>query len=125
MSSGMHRGFLVIQQDSGAIVGVINLGHIVRGPLQSAFVGYYAFVPHTGQGFMHEGLRLVMRHAFLKLKLHRLEANVQPGNCASISLVRACGFVQEGFSRRYLKVSGRWRDHQRWAILAEVAKRLF
>jgi hypothetical protein len=30
-----------------------------------------------------------------------------------------CGFVREGFSRRYLKVCGRWADHERWAILAE------
>jgi ribosomal-protein-alanine N-acetyltransferase len=67
---------------------------------------------------MCNGLRAVVRHAFAKLKLHRLEANIQPTNVASIALVQACGFTKEGYSPRYLKIGGRWRDHERWAILA-------
>jgi ribosomal-protein-alanine N-acetyltransferase len=68
---------------------------------------------------MSEAIRLILRYAFNDLKLHRLEANIQPGNVASIALVRRAGFVLEGYSRRYLKISGRWRDHERWAILIE------
>jgi ribosomal-protein-alanine N-acetyltransferase len=68
---------------------------------------------------MREGMQLVLKHAFRKLKLHRLEANIQPGNQASIRLARSCGFVPEGLSRRYLQVAGKWRDHERRAILAE------
>ena len=60
-----------------------------------------------------------MRHAFRRLKLHRLEANIQPTNAPSIGLARACGFAREGYSPRYLKIGGRWRDHERWAILAD------
>jgi ribosomal-protein-alanine N-acetyltransferase len=70
------------------------------------------------QGFMREGLRAVTRHAFNRLGLHRLEASIQPGNAASIALARSCGFAKEGYSPRYLKLGGRWRDHERWAILA-------
>jgi len=98
------------------------LNNIIRGAFQNAFVGYYAFVPYTGQGYMSEGMSLALTHAFRKLKLHRLEANVQPGNDASLALVRRCGFTLEGFSRRYLKVHRQWRDHERWAILAENFK---
>lgn len=61
----------------------------------------------------------MLRYAFLELKLHRLEANIQPENVASIALVRRAGFVREGYSRRYLKICGRWRDHERWALIAE------
>jgi len=68
---------------------------------------------------MTEGLQLVLRHAFRRLKLHRLEANIQPANTASIRLVRSLGFRKEGFSPRYLKIGGRWRDHERWALLVE------
>ena len=68
---------------------------------------------------MTEALKLVLRYAFKDLKLHRLEANIQPGNMASVALVKRAGFVREGYSRRYLKICGRWRDHERWAILAE------
>jgi ribosomal-protein-alanine N-acetyltransferase len=70
---------------------------------------------------MTEGMRLVIGRAFGTLRLHRLEANIQPANAASIALVRRLGFRKEGLSRRYLKIGGRWRDHERWAILAEEA----
>jgi len=119
MVSDSHRGFLVVLRESGDLVGAIHLNHIIPGALQGAFLGYYAFTPHAGQGLMREGMRLVLKHAFQKLKLHRLEANIQPGNLASIALARSCGFLREGFSRRYLKVGRRWMDHERWAILAE------
>jgi ribosomal-protein-alanine N-acetyltransferase len=125
MVSDSHRGFLVILRESGDLVGAINLNNIIHGSLQGAFLGYYAFVPHAGQGLMREGMLLVLKLAFQKLKLHRLEANIQPGNPASIALVRSCGFVREGFSRRYLKVCGHWKDHERWAILAEDMNRAF
>jgi len=51
------------------------------------------------------------------LRLHRLEANIQPENVASIALARTCGFNKEGYSPAYLKIGGRWRDHERWAIV--------
>lgn len=109
---------LVRRSDSGALVGFINTSNIIRGSFQSAFLGYYVFSGHERQGLMQAGLRLAVRAAFKELKLHRLEANIQPGNHASIALARSCGFAKEGFSPRYLKIAGRWRDHERWAILA-------
>ncbi len=114
-----HWGFLVCRRDTGALVGVINVSNAVRGSFHSAYLGYYAFSGHDRQGLMREGLKAVVRHAFGTLKLHRLEANIQPGNVASIALARACGFSKEGFSPKYLKIGGRWRDHERWAIVAE------
>jgi ribosomal-protein-alanine N-acetyltransferase len=118
-STGCHHGFLIIHCDSGDIAGVININDIIRGAFQSASLGYYAFEPHASRGLMYEGMLLVLKYAFRKLKLHRIEANIQPDNRASIALVRKCGFVREGFSRRMLKVQGRWRDHERWTLLAE------
>jgi len=121
VSTEAHRAFLVIDDETGSMVGIININNIIRGNFQSAFLGYYAFSPYLGQGLMTQGLKLVLRFAFRKLKLHRLEANIQPHNQASISLVRKCGFVREGCSVRYLKVCGRWRDHERWATRAETS----
>ena len=111
---------LVRRREDGAIVGFFNISQIIRGPLQSAFLGYGGVAAHAGQGYMTEGMELVLERAFTELALHRLEANIQPGNAASIALARRCGFVREGFSERYLKVGGRWRDHERWAIRAEL-----
>ena len=112
----MQVAYLVRLRESGELVGVVSVSEIVRGNFHSAYLGYYAFDPHHGQRLMAEGLRLVMDHAFRRLKLHRLEANLQPGNRASRALVRGLGFRREGYSRRYLKIAGRWRDHERWAI---------
>jgi [ribosomal protein S5]-alanine N-acetyltransferase len=114
-----HVGFLVCRCEDDAIVGVFNLSEIVRGLFQSAYLGYYAFSPHAGAGYMAEGLRLTLGAAFGTLKLHRVEANIQPSNLRSLALARDAGFVREGFSRRYVRIAGRWRDHVRMAILAE------
>jgi ribosomal-protein-alanine N-acetyltransferase len=109
----------VCRIEDGAIAGFININEIVRGLFQSAFLGYAAVAAYAGQGYMREGLEVVMARAFTELGLHRLEANIQPGNQASIALVRGAGFVREGYSERYLKIGGRWRDHERWAIRVE------
>ncbi len=110
---------LVCRNDGGDLVGVANLSQIFRGPFRNAYLGYYAFAPHDGQGLMKEGLELTIRHAFGPLKLHRIQANVQPGNERSIALLRVIGFTEEGYARRYLKVGGRWRDHLMFALLAD------
>ena len=114
-----HVGLLVCRREDNAIVGVINIGEIVRGLFKSAYLGYYAFAPHTGVGYMSEGLELALAMAFRTLKLHRVEANVQPTNVQSLKLVRRAGFVREGYSRRYVRIAGRWRDHVRMALLLE------
>ena len=116
-----HVGFLVCRARTRELVGVINVSEIVRGVFRSAYLGYYAFVPHARQGLMTEALALTVQRAFRHLGLHRLEANIQPGNVASCRLVRRLGFRREGYSPRYLKIGGRWRDHERWAILADEA----
>ena len=111
-----NRAFLVRLRTTQQIVGVVNLTQVVMGVFCSGYLGYYAFAGHEHQGLMREGLKAVARHAFTALKLHRLEANIQPDNVASIALVRSCGFQREGYSPRYLKIGGRWRDHERWAL---------
>ena len=110
---------LVCRLDDGAIVGFFNLSQIARRSMQSAYLGYAAGVTYAGRGYMREGIGLVLRRAFQTLKLHRVEANIQPGNAPSIALAQGAGFHREGFSPRYLKIGGRWRDHERWALLAE------
>ncbi len=66
---------------------------------------------------MAEGVGLVVRYAFEELRLHRLEAQIQPENRASLALVRRVGFRYEGYSPELLFIDGAWRDHERWAIV--------
>ena len=114
-----YEPMLLTRAEDGAILGFFNIGEIVRGQLQSAYLGYGAVAAHAGRGYMGEGMKLVLARAFDQLELHRLEANIQPENHRSIALARRAGFVREGFSERYLQVGGQWRDHERWAIRAE------
>jgi ribosomal-protein-alanine N-acetyltransferase len=104
---------------SGEIVGIFTISQIVRGYFQSAYLGYYASARHAGKGLMGESMLLVLDHAFGPLALHRLEANIQPGNAPSVALARGAGFRLEGYSPRYLQIGGRWRDHERYAITAD------
>ncbi len=118
MAVPTHCALLVCLRDGGDMVGVVNITNIIRGLFQSAYVGYFVFEGFERQGLMREALSAAVQHAFKKMKLHRLEANIQPGNTASIALAQACGFSKEGFSPRYLKIRGQWKDHERWAIVA-------
>lgn len=111
--------YLAHRRDDDAIVGFLNISEIIRGKLQSAFLGYGGVARFAGRGYMSEAMELLLREAFTRLSLHRVEANIQPENVASLALAERCGFRFEGFSPRYLKVGGRWRDHERWAITKE------
>jgi [ribosomal protein S5]-alanine N-acetyltransferase len=112
-------GLLICRRDDDGIVGSVNVSQIVRGGFNSAYMGYQVFAPFANQGYMTEAMPLVLQYVFTKLKLHRVEANVQPTNGPSIALVRRAGFRREGYSPRYLKIAGRWRDHERWAMTIE------
>jgi ribosomal-protein-alanine N-acetyltransferase len=113
-------GFLLFLRTEDELVGMCNLSQIFRGNLKSAYVGFGAIKGYGGKGYMREGVGLVISRAFGELRLHRLEANIQPGNERSKRLVRSLGFTKEGYSERYLKIGGRWRDHERWAIRTET-----
>jgi ribosomal-protein-alanine N-acetyltransferase len=113
-------GFLVCEVEGGGIAGFININNIVEGGFQCGALGYGAFAHAAGRGLMREGMNLVVGHAFGPMRLHRLEINVQPGNAPSIALARACGFRLEGFSPDMIYIDGAWRDHERWAITAEM-----
>lgn len=99
------------------ILGVVNVTQIVRGVFQNAFLSYYVTNFGYRQKIMTQGLQLAMDKCFNELKLHRLEANIQPDNYSSIKLIERVGFALEGYSKDYLFINGKWRDHKRYALL--------
>ncbi|MFB7172327.1 GNAT family N-acetyltransferase [Streptomyces sp. NPDC056254] len=121
-----RAGFLVCELATGALAGFVNVNNIVRGAFQCGALGYGAFAHAARRGLLREALGLVLDHAFAPagdgLGLHRLEANVQPANTASIALVRGAGFRLEGLSPDFLRVDGAWRDHERWAVTAGMPR---
>jgi ribosomal-protein-alanine N-acetyltransferase len=121
--SPSHVSYWVLTEVN-ELAGVFNINEIVRGSFRSGYLGYFAFAPHHGRGYMTAGIQGVVSRAFRQLGLHRLEANIQPENDRSRRLVQRLGFRLEGFSPRYLKIAGKWRDHERWAITAEEWTRI-
>jgi ribosomal-protein-alanine N-acetyltransferase len=122
VADGRTIGFFVRRASDLRLAAVINLNEPVMAAFHSAYLSYYADAACARQGYVSEGLALVIDEAFRQRDFHRLEANVQPGNERSLALVRRLGFRREGFSPRYLQVDGAWRDHERWAILADEWK---
>lgn len=115
---GSNLGYVIRVRETGAAADMVNINSVIRGRYQGASLGYAAFAPSAGRGYISEGLTIALRHAFADLRLHRLEANIQPGNKASLAVVERLGFRYEGLSPDYLYIDGAWRDHERWAITA-------
>lgn len=111
--------YLICDRMDDEIVGFVNLNNIIRGNLQQAFIGYAGMAGHERQGHTTAGVELALRAAFTVTRLHRVEANIQPGNIASRRLAIRAGFRLEGYSPAYLRVDGVWEDHERWAILSD------
>lgn len=119
-----YASFIIFRARDNAVAGMINLSQIFYGPFCNAYLGYGLGTGFTGEGLMAEAVALLLKHAFTDLKLHRVEANVQPENLPSIAVLKRNGFSKEGYSKKYLKIGGKWRDHERWAIVKEDWKPL-
>ncbi len=129
--SPTRRTLMVLADDPAGghgLVGRVNVSTIVRGTFQSGSLGYDAYDPYAGRGLFREGLRLVVDLCFAPerdggLGLHRVEANVQPGNVRSALVLRSLGFRHEGETPRMLRLQGpdglAWRDHERYAVTTE------
>lgn len=111
--------FLLFAAESDRLMGGLTLSNVRRGVTQSAMLGYWLGAPFVGAGHMTAAVRAVLPHAFEQLRLHRVEAAVQPSNGRSADVLRRAAFVEEGLARRYLKINGTWQDHLLFAILAE------
>ncbi len=109
--------FLIFDQTSDEMVGGITLGGVRRGVSQSGTLGYWMGAPHAGKGRMTRAVAATVEFAFVKLRLHRVEAACIPDNAPSIALLERNGFQREGFARGYLKIDGAWRDHVLFALV--------
>jgi [ribosomal protein S5]-alanine N-acetyltransferase len=109
--------FLIFDQTSDELVGGITLGGIRRGVSQSGTLGYWMGAPHAGKGRMTRAVAAAVEFAFVKLRLHRVEAACIPDNSPSIALLERNGFRREGYARGYLKIDGAWRDHVLFALV--------
>jgi len=111
--------FFIFRKEDNALLGGCTLSHVQRGVQQSAILGYWAGEPHAGKGFVTAAVKVIIPFAFDDLQLHRLQAVCVTDNERSKSVLRKCGFHEEGIARGLLQINGCWRDHQVFAILRD------
>ncbi|WLD94550.1 GNAT family N-acetyltransferase [Alkalihalobacillus sp. AL-G] len=121
MEKDLYYDFGVYQCETNKLIGLIHLSGVVRGPLQSAWLGYYLDKNHNGKGYMTEAVKLIVSYAFEQLNLHRIEAGVMPHNVGSIKVLEKAGFLKEGIARKNVKINGKWEDHQTLAIINGIS----
>jgi ribosomal-protein-alanine N-acetyltransferase len=109
--------FFLMRRSDHRLMGGLTLSNIRRGVTQSCALGYWIGQPFAGQGYMTEAVKCATRFAFSTLGLHRIEAATLPANEPSRRLLLRCGFCEEGYARRYLKINGAWQDHVLFALL--------
>jgi len=109
--------FFVFSGGDDQLVGGITYSNIRRGVTQSASAGYWVGRRFARQGVMSAAICLTLDWAFGEMGLHRVEAACLPENIPSADLLLKCGFTEEGYARRYLRINGRWQDHRLFAIL--------
>jgi ribosomal-protein-alanine N-acetyltransferase len=120
LDSGSGVRFWIFKKEDAAfqrVIGDFAFSNIVRGAFQSCHLGYKIDEQELNSGFMTEALRKGIAFAFDDLALHRIEANIMPRNKRSIRVVEKLGFVNEGLSRKYLKINGVWEDHLHFVLL--------
>lgn len=100
------------QKYDGRIIGTATLSHLDEQN-RRAEVGYALNRQFWGRGFVNEALTALFDFAFAELNLHRIEADVDPQNAASIRVLERLGFQKEGHLR------------ERWIVGGEIQDALF
>ncbi len=109
--------FLVFLKDQDwFVIGTVNFFNIIRGGFQACYLGFQIDEAHQGKGLMFESLTLGIHHVFAELNLHRVMANVRPGNTSAVRLLRKLGFEFEGHAKAYLRVAGKWVAYDNTAL---------
>lgn len=111
--------FGIFLKDTDELIGIVTLSEVLRGALQSCYIGYMLDEQQNGKGYMTESVKLAVDFAFRELELHRIEAGVMPHNLGSIKVLEKAGFHKEGIAVKNVKINGKWEDHQILAIVAE------
>lgn len=109
--------FIIRRKEDNALIGVITLDNIRRGPSQAGTIGYWLGEEFTGLGFMGEALSKVVTYAFTSLDISRIEAATLKNNKPSRKLLENSGFRYEGVAQSYLQIDGRWQPHVLYANL--------
>lgn len=111
----------VVRRSDRRFIGSCALFHF-NGHNHCAEVGYALGRDHWGHGFNYEALVAVLDYAFFTLNLHRIEAELDPRNAASIRTLERLGFVREGVLRERCIVGSEISDSLMMGLIASEWK---
>jgi RimJ/RimL family protein N-acetyltransferase len=98
------------------LIGSVTLFHL-EFEHHRAEIGYALGREFWGQGYMGETLTAVINYAFDVLEFHRIEADVDPRNAASVRTLERLGFQREGYLRERWQVNGEIQDAYFYGLL--------
>lgn len=101
---------------SAPIIGTIGYWRIVKDH-HRAEIGYMLNHGYWNKGFITEAMQTVIDYGFAKMKLHTIEANINPHNLASRRVLEKQGFQQEGFYRENYYFNGKYLDTAVFSLL--------
>lgn len=116
-NGNLIRLWIFKKEDLSKTIGNISFSNIIRGHFLSCHLGYKLDADELNQGYTTEAIEKCIDIIFDEYKLHRIEANIMPRNSASIRVTEKLGFIKEGFSRKYIKINGKWQDHIHMVLL--------
>jgi ribosomal-protein-alanine N-acetyltransferase len=115
--TGYQFGIYTIKDS--LLIGQVSINNVVLGVANYADMGYFIHPDYQGGGRMTAAVKLAVAYGFRALKLNRIQAAVLPSNKGSQRVLEKNGFQFEGTARKYLKINGKYQDHQIYAVLAE------
>ena len=119
LSSDEHRLSLAIENDAGALIGVIRLLGIDRTHGRAELAIMIGDKKAWSRGYGTEAMRLLLRHAFEDIGLRRVELITDVDNERGIRSYEKCGFVREGLLRQHRLRHGEPLDMIVMSILQE------
>ncbi len=104
---------------TGVLIGGVSIMEVSRGISQTAYLGYRIFNNYWGKGYGKEAVRAMIEIAFEDIKLHRIEAGIEPSNKRSLKLARSLGMRREGLKKRVLFLRNTWVDLIMFTLTSE------
>lgn len=81
-------------KENNIAIGAIGFPHFQTQHFRGE-IGYTSLPQYNGKGYVTEALQAVLDYGFSTLKLHSIEALVDPENIGSMKVLEKCGFVKE------------------------------
>ncbi len=106
----------VLLQEEGRLIGRCGL-RIEHVNLREGMLWYIFARPFWGRGYATEAARAVLDFAFRDLGLHRVFADCDPDNAASIRVLERLGLRLEAHLRENAWIKGAWADSMIYAML--------